>query len=134
MHPPLPEEDALAAIEQLVRLEAGWVPSKPGTSLYIRPFIIATTPSLGVHAARDYLFCIITCPVGAYYAEGINPVKIYVENEDVRRRQGRHRLHQVRRQLRRLPAPASTRVLRMAASRCASWTPPPRPTSKSSVA
>ena len=82
--PPLPEEDALAAIEQLVRLEAGWVPSKPGTSLYIRPFIIATTPSLDVHAARDYLFCIITCPVGAYYAEGINPVKIYVENEDVR--------------------------------------------------
>ena len=78
--PPLPEEDALAAIEQLVRLEAGWVPSKPGTSLYIRPFIIATTPSLGVHAAHDYLFCIITCPVGAYYAEGINPVKIYVEN------------------------------------------------------
>ena len=78
------EEDALAAIEQLVRLEAGWVPSKPGTSLYIRPFIIATTPSLGVHAAHDYLFCIITCPVGAYYAEGINPVKIYVENEDVR--------------------------------------------------
>lgn len=82
--PPLPEEDALAAIEQLVRLEAGWVPSKPGTSLYIRPFIIATTPSLGVHAAHDYLFCIITCPVGAYYAEGINPVKIYVESEDVR--------------------------------------------------
>ena len=81
---PLPEEDALAAIEQLVRLEAGWVPSKPGTSLYIRPFIIATTPSLGVHAAHDYLFCIITCPVGAYYAEGINPVKIYVENEDAR--------------------------------------------------
>ena len=74
----------MAAIEQLVRLEAGWVPSKPGTSLYIRPFIIATTPSLGVHAAHDYLFCIITCPVGAYYAEGINPVKIYVENEDVR--------------------------------------------------
>ena len=82
--PPLPEEDALAAIEQLVRLEAGWGPSKPGTSLYIRPFIIATTPSLGVHAAHDYLFCIITCPVGAYYAEGINPVKIYVEDEYVR--------------------------------------------------
>ncbi len=82
--PPLDEEDALAAIEQLVRLEAGWVPSKPGTSLYIRPFIIATTPSLGVHAAHNYIFCIICCPVGAYYAEGINPVRIYVENDDVR--------------------------------------------------
>ena len=82
--PPIPEEDFLAAVEQLVRLEAGWVPGKPGTSLYIRPFIIATTPSLGVHAAHDYIFAIITCPVGAYYAEGINPVKIYVESEDVR--------------------------------------------------
>ena len=82
--PQLSEEEALAAIEQLVRLEQDWVPSAPGTSLYIRPFIIATTPSLGVHAAHDYLFCIICCPVGAYYAEGINPVRIYVENEDVR--------------------------------------------------
>ena len=82
--PPLDEEDALAAIEQLVRLEADWVPDQPGTSLYIRPFIIATTPTLGVHAAHNYIFCIITCPVGAYYAEGINPVKIYVESEDVR--------------------------------------------------
>ena len=72
--PPLDEEDALAAIEQLVRLEADWVPSAPGTSLYIRPFIIATTPTLGVHAAHNYIFAIITCPVGAYYAEGINPV------------------------------------------------------------
>ena len=82
--PPLPEQDTLAAIEQLIRLEAGWVPSKPGTSLYIRPFIIATTPSLGVHAAHNYIFCIICCPVGAYYAEGINPVRIYVEDDDVR--------------------------------------------------
>ena len=64
--PQLSEEEALAAIEQLVRLEQDWVPSAPGTSLYIRPFIIATTPSLGVHAAHDYLFCIICCPVGAY--------------------------------------------------------------------
>ncbi len=82
--PQLDEEAALAAIEQLVRVEADWVPSKPGTSLYIRPFIIATTPGLGVHAAHDYIFCIICCPVGAYYAEGINPVRIYVENDDVR--------------------------------------------------
>ena len=82
--PQLPEEDTLAAIEQLVRVEERWVPAKPGTSLYIRPFVIATTPSLGVHAAHDYIFCIITCPVGAYYKEGINPVRIYVENQDVR--------------------------------------------------
>ena len=82
--PQIPEETFVSAVEQLVELEADWVPDQKGTSLYIRPFIIATTPSLGVHAAHDYLFCIITCPVGAYYPEGINPVKIYIENEDVR--------------------------------------------------
>ena len=80
----LDEETALSAIEQLVELEADWVPSKPGTSLYIRPFIIATTPTLGVHAAHNYIFAIICCPVGSYYKEGINPVRIYVESRDVR--------------------------------------------------
>ena len=82
--PPVPVDEFVAAVEALVRVEADWVPSEPGTSLYIRPFIIATDPSLGVHASHSYLFCVICCPVGAYYAEGINPVRIYVENEDVR--------------------------------------------------
>ncbi len=82
--PKLPEELTLEAIKTLVRLEADWVPGQPGTSLYIRPFIIATDASLGVHASHSYLFCIIACPVGSYYPQGINPVRIYVENEDVR--------------------------------------------------
>ncbi|HIY17672.1 MAG TPA: branched-chain amino acid aminotransferase [Candidatus Intestinimonas stercorigallinarum] len=82
--PPIPEEDFVEAVKALVRVDADWVPSAPGTSLYIRPFIIATDPNLGVHASHSYLFCIITGPVGAYYAEGINPVKIYVESDDVR--------------------------------------------------
>ncbi len=82
--PQLPEEAAFEAIRQLVKLEADWVPDTPGTSLYIRPFIIATDASLGVHASHSYLFCVICCPVGAYYKEGINPVRIYVENDDVR--------------------------------------------------
>ena len=82
--PPVPVEDFVAAVKALVEVDAGWVPSAPGTSLYIRPFVIATDPNLGVHASHSYLFCIITGPVGAYYAEGINPVKIYVESEDVR--------------------------------------------------
>ena len=82
--PQLPEEAAFEAIRQLVKLEADWVPDAPGTSLYIRPFIIATDASLGVHASHSYLFCVICCPVGAYYKEGINPVRIYVENDDVR--------------------------------------------------
>ena len=82
--PALPEDVALDAIKALVKVEEDWVPSEPGTSLYIRPFIIATDASLGVHASHSYLFCVICCPVGAYYKEGINPVRIYVENEDVR--------------------------------------------------
>jgi branched-chain amino acid aminotransferase len=60
------------------------VPTEPDTSLYIRPFVFATEPQVGVHASRSYIFCIITCPVGAYYPEGLNPVKIYVESRDVR--------------------------------------------------
>ena len=82
--PALPEDVALDAIKALVDVERDWVPSEPGTSLYIRPFIIATDPALGVHASHSYLFCVICSPVGAYYKEGINPVRIYVENYDVR--------------------------------------------------
>ena len=82
--PPIPEEDFVEAVKALVSVDADWVPDVPGTSLYIRPFIIATDASLGVHASHSYIFCIITGPVGAYYAEGINPVKIYVESDDVR--------------------------------------------------
>ena len=82
--PALDPQTVVDAIAQLVKLEADWVPNEPGTSLYIRPFIIATDPALGVHASHTYLFAVICSPVGAYYAEGINPVKIYVEDEDVR--------------------------------------------------
>ena len=82
--PAIDPQTVVDAITQLVREEADWVPSEPGTSLYIRPFVFATDPSLGVHASHTYLFAIICSPVGAYYAEGINPVRIYVEDEDVR--------------------------------------------------
>lgn len=82
--PQLPEELVLEGIKALVRLEERWVPSLEGTSLYVRPFVIATDASLGVHASHSYLFCVICCPVGAYYKEGLQPVKIYVEDEDVR--------------------------------------------------
>ena len=82
--PVIDPQTVVDAITQLVKLEADWVPSEPGTSLYIRPFVIATDPALGVHASHTYIFAVICCPVGAYYKEGINPVKIYVEDEDVR--------------------------------------------------
>ena len=82
--PQVDEELFVAAVKKLVEVDARWVPHSEGTSLYIRPFIIATDASLGVHASHTYLFCIIASPSGSYYAEGINPVKIYVESEDVR--------------------------------------------------
>ncbi len=72
------------AIKALVKADADWIPDAPGTSLYIRPFIIATDPYLGVRPSNTYKFIIILSPVGAYYKEGINPVKIYVESNYVR--------------------------------------------------
>jgi len=69
---------------QLMDVERAWIPDAPGTSLYIRPTMIATDPFLGVKASSTYLFFIILSPVGPYYAEGFNPVKIYVEDEYVR--------------------------------------------------
>jgi branched-chain amino acid aminotransferase len=82
--PKIDEDFFVEAVKALVKVDADWVPDKQGTSLYIRPFVVATDCSLGVHASHSYLFAIICCPVGSYYKEGINPVKIYVESEDVR--------------------------------------------------
>ena len=75
---------ALEAIKAVVKVDEDWIPSAPNTSLYIRPFIIATDPFLGVHPSHTYKFIIILSPSGSYYAAGINPVKIAVEDEYVR--------------------------------------------------
>lgn len=82
--PLIDEEFAVEAIKQLVDLEKDWIPEGEGTALYLRPFIIAVDPHLGVHPAKELLFIVILSPVGAYYPEGINPVKIYVEEKYVR--------------------------------------------------
>lgn len=82
--PPIDEEFAVEAIKALVKTDSSWIPSKEGTSLYIRPFIISTDPYLGVRPSNTYKFIIILSPVGAYYPEGLNPVKIYVESSYVR--------------------------------------------------
>ncbi len=82
--PALDEAAALEGLKQLVKLDADWVPHQDGTSLYIRPTMIATDAHLGVHASHTYLFYIILSPVGAYYKEGLKPVGIYVEDEYVR--------------------------------------------------
>ncbi|NLD50434.1 MAG: branched-chain amino acid aminotransferase [Clostridiaceae bacterium] len=82
--PPIDEEFGVEAVKTLVNVDKDWIPEAEGTSLYIRPFIIATDPFLGVRASLTYKFIIILSPVGAYYKEGINPVKIYVESQYVR--------------------------------------------------
>jgi len=82
--PKINERLALKAVQKLVAIDQEWIPRLAGTSLYIRPFIIATEPSLGVSPSTTYQFIIILSPVGAYYEEGINPVNIVVENEYVR--------------------------------------------------
>jgi len=82
--PPIDVDFAVEAVKTLVDVEKDWIPKSEGTSLYIRPFIIATDPYLGVRPSHTYKFLIILSPVGAYYKEGINPVKIYVESNYVR--------------------------------------------------
>ena len=82
--PLIDEEFGKYAIEKLVSVDKDWVPHQDGTSLYIRPFIIGVDPHVGVHPAKHLLFIVICSPVGAYYPEGLNPVRIYVEKNYVR--------------------------------------------------
>jgi len=82
--PKIDEAFALKCIEKLVSIEKDWIPTAEGTSLYIRPFIFATDAHVGVHPGKHLMFMVICSPVGAYYPEGLNPVKIYVESKYVR--------------------------------------------------
>ena len=82
--PQIPEADAMEILTTFVHTEQDWTPSAPGTSLYLRPFMFGNDESLGVHAVHNAVFAIIASPVGSYYKEGINPVKIMIESEDVR--------------------------------------------------
>lgn len=82
--PQINEKDALEALHKLVEIDKDWVPHIEGASLYIRPFIFAADPFLGVRPGEKYYFMIIMSPSGAYYSTGINPVNIYVETNYVR--------------------------------------------------
>lgn len=77
--PQIDEELALNALHEMLLVDERWVPHSPGTSLYIRPFIFGSEPHLGVRPANEFIFLIITGPVGAYYSEGFAPINIYVE-------------------------------------------------------
>lgn len=82
--PLVDEEFCVEAIKKLVEIEKDWVPHTEGASLYLRPFIFATDPFIGVHPAHHLTFMVICSPSGAYYPEGLDPVKIYVEQNYVR--------------------------------------------------
>ena len=82
--PTIPVEDFVQAVKTLVEVDRDWVPSAEGTSLYLRPFTIATEAHLGVKPSDSYQFLVIASPSGAYYEEVLHPVKIYVEDEYVR--------------------------------------------------
>ena len=82
--PELPEEMFVEAVRAVVDVDADWIPTDDGTSLYIRPFIIGTDEFLGVAPSKTYLFCIILSPSGAYYADGLKPVGIWIEDDYVR--------------------------------------------------
>ncbi len=82
--PQIDEDDYMQALKALVEIDADWVPHKPGTSLYIRPFTIGTDEYIGLHTYDHVTFIIIASPVGNYYKEGMNPVSIIIETRDVR--------------------------------------------------
>lgn len=82
--PSIPEEDFVQAVKAVVDIDRDWIPTTLGTSLYVRPFIIATDEFLGVAPSHTYLFMVILSPSGAYYSSGLAPVGIWIEDEYVR--------------------------------------------------
>ncbi len=82
--PQVDEDFVLSALKQLVHIERAWVPKEKGSALYIRPLMMGTEAFLGVKPSAEYVFFIILSPVGAYYKEGFNPIKIYVTDKYVR--------------------------------------------------
>ncbi len=82
--PELPVDDFVQAVKAVVKEDEDWIPTEPGTSLYVRPFIIATEPFLGVDVSETFMFIIILSPSGAYYEEGLAPVGIWIEDDYVR--------------------------------------------------
>ncbi len=82
--PHLDVNECVSDLKELLNLEKDWIPKGAGTSLYIRPFIIATEVGLGVHPSIEYTYMVIVAPSGMYYKNGLSPVKIFVEDEYVR--------------------------------------------------
>ena len=86
--PEVPEDVFLGGMKALLREDREWLPSAPGTSLYVRPFIFATEPFLGVRPAKQVLFAVIVSPVGGYFHGPARPLKLWVEQERSRAAKG----------------------------------------------
>jgi len=86
--PELPVEAFVESIRQLVQIDADWVPSGGESSLYLRPFMIATEAFLGVRAAQRAGYYVIASPVGAYFKGGIKPVSIWLSRDYTRAARG----------------------------------------------
>lgn len=82
--PTIPPDLFINAVETLVKIDSSWIPQSEGSALYLRPTVIGTESFLGVRPSQKYIFFIITSPVGPYYSEGFNPVKIWIERNRVR--------------------------------------------------
>ena len=82
--PPVPEEAFLAAVDALVDSDRDWVPTGPDQTLYLRPYLLATEPFLGVRPAHEYLFIVIASPAGAYFSRGVQPVSVYLSEDYIR--------------------------------------------------
>lgn len=82
--PPMDYDFFISGLRELLQIDQAWVPKNKGCSLYVRPFVFAADNFLGVHVARNYIFMIITSPVGAYYKEGLNPVSLITSGEYAR--------------------------------------------------
>jgi branched-chain amino acid aminotransferase len=81
---PFDADFLLNSLYELIRIEKDWIPKAPGTSLYIRPTYIGVDPYVGIASAEEYYLYVILSPVGAYYAQGLAPVDIYVATKYVR--------------------------------------------------
>jgi branched-chain amino acid aminotransferase len=77
-------KDLTKLIAKLVSIDASWIPSEPGHSLYLRPTLIGTQAALGVHPTSDALLFVITSPVGPYYKTGFKPVALEADPNKVR--------------------------------------------------
>ncbi|WP_200814479.1 branched-chain amino acid aminotransferase [Blastococcus haudaquaticus] len=82
--PPVPEDSFIAAVDALVDADRDWVPTGPDQTLYLRPYMLASEPFLGVRPASEYLFLVIASPAGAYFPRGVHPVSVYLSEDYIR--------------------------------------------------